>query len=172
MRNFKYLLITVFSLTMAYSQLTIARDFRNINRIPVAPKLSPINSASNVIPVKTNIIKRVDSAVINKAIKKIVANWNKAELTKYLAESFQGKTLLLNTIQRNIPRDAVLRLLAVQGISTIEQHWQTDKISHNRQLKSIVIATVDLQLEFNDPFNGFIRLPHTSQFYLQVLESE
>ena len=150
-----------------------AREFRTFNKIPVAPKLSVTNSKLKTLaPIQKTAFKFVDSVLIEKSIRNIVASWNSEKLAHYLADTFQGKTLLLNVIRSDVPRDAVLRLLAVQSVSTIEQTLATDKVTKKRQLRSVVITTVDLQLEFNDPFNGFVRLPHTSQFYLQVVESE
>lgn len=168
----KYSLFSLIFFVLLNANIVQARDFRGFNKIPVAPKLADQSADLKVIQLNKNAIKTVDSRLIEKSIRKIVASWNTEELANYLDDAFQGKTLLLNIISREIPRDATLRLLAVQGMSTIEQKWSTNKKSHQRELRSVVIATVDLQLEFNDPFNGQVRLPHTSQFYLQVVETE
>ena len=164
-------IIGITLLSLAVAQSAYARDFRSMVKIPVAPKHAVIDADMKEI-MPTSSLKAVDSALIEKSIREIVASWNSKDLSQYLADSFQDKNLLLTTIDRSVPRDATLRVLSIQGISPIEQSWSTNKKTRVKQLQTVVIATVELQLEFNDPFNGLIRLPHTSQFYLQVTESE
>jgi len=165
--NYKNSIISVLLLTVFSSQLVQARDFRSIIKIPAAPQNISLSSTTKQKPFRP-----VDTTVIEKSVRKIVSSWNHYDFSKYLADAFQAKTLLINTIRRSVPRDARLRLLSVQGISTIKQEWTNNSINHRKKLNSVVITTVELQLEFNDPFQGQIKLPHTSQFYLQVTESE
>ena len=160
------LTMTALLFTMFNIQVAQARDFRSLIKIPVAPQNIALNSTIN-----KKTFRPVDSALIEKHVRKIVSSWNRNDLSKYLSDTFQDKTLLINTIRRTVPRDASLRLLSVQGISTLQQSWDTNK-ARKKTLNSVVIATVDIQLEFNDPFQGLVKLPHTSQFYLQVTESE
>ncbi len=154
-------------LSLTLSQPTSARNFRDMIRIPVAPEKMATEVSTIAAPFSP-----VDRATIEKSIQKIVASWNGPNLAAYLDKNFQDKSLLLTTIQRSVPMDAKLRLIAVHGITTLEQKVSTKPSSQVRQRRSVVIATVDLQLEFNDPFKGLVKLPHSSQFYLQVMESE
>jgi len=159
-------LITVMMLlSLALSHSASARDFREMNRIAVAPK----GAATGVLATP---ISPVDYTTIEKAVRKIVDSWNGPNLARYLDKNFQDKTLLLTVIQRSVPMDAKLRLIAVHGISTLEEKVMNNPVSNARERQRVVIATVDLQLEFNDPFKGMVKLPHSSQFYLQVVESE
>ncbi len=154
-------------LSLTLSQPASARNFREMIRIPVAPEKRAIEASTAAVSFSP-----VDSAAIEKSIRKIIASWNGPNLAAYLDNNFQDKNLLLTTIQRSVPMDAKLRLIAVHGISTLEQQILTNPSSQVRQRRSVVIATVDLQLEFNDPFKGLVKLPHSSQLYLQVMESE
>lgn len=159
-----------FLLFITISSTLHARNFRNIVKIPVAP-VGFIKNNNSLITNRVSF-KQIDRRVIEDSIRKIVASWNNNNLSEYLVDNFQDKSLLLNTIRRIVPRDAKLRVLSVQAVSTLEQKKLKLKGSKKRKILSVVIATVKLQLEFNDLLNGFVRLPHTSQFYLQVTESE
>lgn len=161
-------LATSLFLVILLSSPLHARDFRNIIKIPVAPT----GFVSDSVGTDRAKFKQIDQHLIEQSVRKIVASWNNNTLSEYLADNFQDKILLINTIRRSVPRDASLRVLSVQGVSTLEQKELKQQKDKNKQLQSIVIATVELQIEFSDPFNGFVRLPHTSQFYLQVTESE
>lgn len=144
-----------------------ARDFRSMTKIPVAPKGSLMGDQ-----LPRQQFKPLDRGLIEQHIRKILAHWNQADFDQYLAKGFQDKDKLIYTITQSVPRDARLRLLAVKGLSTLSQRRIAGKGKASQRLQSTVVATVDLQLEFNDPFQGQIRLPHSSQFYLQVTESE
>jgi len=165
----KQLSIILLLMTLISSQL-YARDFRRMIKIPVAPKGYTAQQA--LLSTNRASFQQIDRTLIEASIKKIVASWNNNSLSKYLVDNFQDKSLLLNTIRRSVPRDARLRVLSVQAVSTLEQKKIRVKNYKKKKRQSVVIATVELQLEFNDPFKGFVRLPHTSQFYLQVTESE
>jgi hypothetical protein len=78
----------------------------------------------------------------------------------------------MSVLQRDIPRDASLQLLFIQNISTLNQVWGLTTGYSKRSRISTVVATVNLQLRFIDPFKGVVILPHTSQFYLRVVEVE
>lgn len=166
MKNFN-LITTALLLSFALSQPADARNFRDMIIIPVAPE----KMAREISSVPTEF-SPVDQVTIEKSIRKIVASWNGPDLAKYLHNNFRDKNLLLTSIQSSVPMDAKLRLISVHGISTLEQNSSPHPTTHVRQRSSVVIATVDLQLEFNDPFKGIVKLPHSSQFYLQVVESE
>ncbi len=174
----KLTLLCILLIVLAFStQQLPARNFRSMIKIPVAPKSDIVNPNVQILQndVQQNNVrsfKSIDRQQVEKGIKEILASWNTNELSNYLVDNFQDKRLLLTSINRAVPRETKLRLLAVQGISTLEQSWLVNKKTNQRQLKNIVIATVELQIEFNDPFNGMVLLPHTSQFYLQIIESE
>lgn len=166
-------LMSVLLIAMAVSMQSLqARNFRSMIKIPVAPRSDIVNPEIQVLNHNVQAFRPVERQLVEKGIKAILASWNTNELSQYLVDNFQDKRLLLTTINRAVPRETKLRLLAVQGISTLEQSWLINKKNSQRQLKNIVIATVELQIEFNDPFNGMVLLPHTSQFYLQIIESE
>ena len=169
----KLTLLSILLIVLAFStQQLAARNFRSMIKIPVAPKSDIVDPNIQVLKNNTQGFKPVDRQLVEKGIKEILASWNTNELSNYLVDNFQDKRLLLTSINRAVPRETKLRLLAVQGSSTLEQSWLVNKKTSQRQLKNIVIATVELQIEFNDPFNGMVLLPHTSQFYLQIIESE
>jgi hypothetical protein len=68
-----------------------------------------------------------------------------------------------------VPRDAVLRVLGVQGVQTLEQYVQADD-SGQAMLVSRVSATVRTQVEFDDPAAGFQRREGTNEIVLLVKE--
>ena len=157
-------IILLLSIFMA--PLAMAREFRRLNTIPVAA----INSTK---PAQLQqAFKPIGIQQVEEAVREIVASWNTVKLKDKLDDRFTDKAILLATIQRVVPMDAQLRMLSVRNISTLEQNWQEVGNTSQRQLESIVVATVEIQMEFNDPLKGQVRLAHTSQFYLRVTEAE
>jgi len=147
-----------------------ARQFRKMAPIPVAPDVLGSKDVLNTSQANA-MLEPIDPAFIVKEVEKIVASWNTAGLVDYLDRAFPSRWQLVDVLGRDIPVDAQLQLLNVQNISTLSQNWLNTTPSQ-RQRESNVVATVNLQIRFIDARKGLITLPHTSQLYLRVVESE
>jgi len=163
-------------------QTAQARQFRRMAPIPVQPSpevLDPSSGMSVLMPSGSSATLQVveelmplDDQLIADEVQKIVQSWNTVGLDSYLHEYFPQRFQLLSVLQRDTPHDASLQLLAIQNISTLNQVWGSNTGGSKRSRISTVVATVNLQVRFIDPFKGVVTLPHTSQFYLRVVEVE
>jgi len=74
--------------------------------------------------------------------------------------------MLFATVVEVVPRDAILRLLFIQGVATLDQYEQT------REEGSVRVSTVSVivltQIEFSDPQTGFQRLDGTNEWTFRV----
>lgn len=160
-----------------FSSIGDTRQFRRMEPIPVAPEVNERGAPGVIADVPSAQLmsvanlKPIDENVIRRALDDIVGRWNTQGLDEYLDEHFPQRFELLDMMNREIPTDAVLELISVQNISTTSQVWGNQTPPERSQI-STVVATVSLQLRFNDPVKGLITLPHTSQFYLRVVETE
>lgn len=155
------LLAALFAAAMPAS----AQEARQLNRIATpqaAPKLPP--GARAVAAVRP-----VPAAPVEAAVQQIAASWNTARLEPLLADNFYDKTRLLDTLNAKVPRDAKLRVLAIQGMQTLNQYLQKNPAGSEDRV-SRVSVTVRTQLEFNDPQTGLQRLDGTNEFILLVME--
>ncbi len=78
------------------------------------------------------------------------------------------KSRLLDVIAEEVPRDAKLRIVSVQGINTLDQYQR--KVTDRLVQVSMVSAIVRTQIEFTLPKFGFQRLDGTAEFTLEVTE--
>lgn len=139
-----------------------ARELREITAIP-SPN-TPLPHGA----VRPDPLVPVDRAVIEKAVNDLVGAWNGQGLSELIAEDFANSAQLLLVIAKDVPRDATMRVLAVQGIATLDQYVQTMQTGQDRV--SIVTATVKTAIEFNDPIQGFQRLEGVNEFNFRVTE--
>jgi len=158
-----------------------ARQLRQISPSPSAPVIvepqvpsgGQIGGLAN-INLDQSVVEApapVSLSVVQRGVSEIVDSWNTQGLETYLDQYFTDRFQLLGTLQRDVPVDASLVLLSVQNVSTLNQVWGIHSGPARTRI-STVVATVSLSVRFVDPFKGMIQLPHTSQFYLRVVESE
>lgn len=141
------------------------QEVRQLNRIvtpQAAPKLPP--GARVVASVRPVAAARVEDAV-----RQVAASWNTVRLAPLLAENFYDKSRLLDALTTKVPRDAILRVLAIQGMQTLNQYLQKNAAGGD-DLVSRVSVTMRTQLEFNDPQKGLQRLDGINEFILLVTE--
>lgn len=142
-----------------------AQEVRQLDRIPTpGPAMALPPGARAVVSLRP-----VPTALVEAAVKRLAASWNTPALAARLAPSFYGREQLLDTLRARVPRDAVLRVLGVQGVQTLEQYVQADA-SGRAMLVSRVSATVHTQVELDDPAAGFQRLEGTNEVVLLVSE--
>lgn len=133
------------------------REFRSISAIPRAT-LMP----DGATPVREIVpIKRKD---VDRAVRDLTSSWNSPQLSNNLGDDFYDRTRLSDNIASLLPRDASLRVLSLQSQQTIGQYVM------NGKRVSRLSVTVQTQIEFNDPVQGFRRFPGTVEMVVSVEE--
>jgi len=147
-----------------------AQESRQLNRIQTpqtATKLAP-----GMLPPGARVAATshpVSASAVDQAVRQVAAAWNTPSLRQLLADNFFDKDRLLDALNR-VPRDAKLRVLAVEGINTLAQWIEKRRDGAGEEYVSRVSAIVRTQVEFTDPRAGFQRLDGTNELVLVVRE--
>ena len=147
----------------------MAQESRQLNRIPTpstAMQLAP--SALPPGARRASTTHPVSPRTVETAVRQIASAWNTTALRPLLERNFLNRERLLEALRR-VPRDAKLRVLAIEGIRTLEQ-WIENREGAGEEYVSRVSATVRTQVEFNDPRGGLQRLDGTNELVLLVRE--
>ncbi len=148
-------------LIMAIATELAAAEFRAIRPISAPAALPPgaVAVAPNeMVPVSTNKVRR--------AVKIFADSFIEPEFADLLSDGFFDKQGLLDNISSFVPRDTKVRVLSVQGIQTVGQ-----VILPGQGIRqSDVTASVRVQIEFNDPNNGFQRIEDSGDIFFRFSE--
>jgi len=109
--------------------------------------------------------------LINQEIHKIFAAWNSGDIANYLSDHFYDITRFLDSMNVKVPRDAKLIVLSIGSVQVLNQSLQ--EISEDKTqftCLSEVLATVESQIQYNDPAEGFKRLEGKNEFLLDVVQ--
>lgn len=113
----------------------------------------------------------LDRHELEEAIGDIVAKWNTPDFGATLMDTFYDKTRLEDALNTDVPRDAKLRVLSLQGVQTLDQYFFPDPSGLPFDtLVSTISATVNLQVEFNDPSQGFQRRQGVNELVLRIVQ--
>ena len=104
---------------------------------------------------------------IESAVRQIAASWGKSDLEPLLADNFNDKSRLLGSLAADVPRDAGLRVVSIQGSQILTQYTMADT-DGQQSLYSRVSVTVRTQVEYNDAQKGFQRLDGTNDLILLI----
>lgn len=106
--------------------------------------------------------------------------WNSGQIEKFLSPRFYDVNRFLDAMLTDVPRDARVRLMAIESIQPIEQVNQlvdaltgqptANTIASDLQLlvKTKISAVVRTQVEFNDLNNGFQKREGRNEFILEL----
>jgi hypothetical protein len=144
----------------ALAQPGQAREFRSMT--PIATPQRPPPGA--VVP---GMLRPVERALVERAVHAVARAWNTGVLDSLLAEDFVNGSRLSDVIREVVPRDASLRVLGIEGVSTLEQYLRLDAAGAPLQI-STVSAVVRTQIEFTDPVTGFQRLEGRNELIFRV----
>ena len=110
----------------------------------------------------------MSTATARAAVEQLVAAWNEGRLGRVLGPAFCDRDRLAASMEVRVPRDARLRLLAVEGVQTLEQG---EEVRGGRRYRVSLIAVVArTQLEYEDPTRGLQRLEGRNEYLLRVRE--
>lgn len=143
-----------------------AQELRQFNPIVGPGVAAPLPAGAQ--PVRTVVpVSRAEAEV---AVKRVMESWNTAQFAEKLSPAFYDKTRLGDVLATDVPRDAKLRVMGVQGVQTLSQHVVPDPSGLFDTYVSRISATVRTQAEWNDPKTGFQRRDGTNEFILRVTQ--
>ncbi|RLA43705.1 MAG: hypothetical protein DRR04_08740 [Gammaproteobacteria bacterium] len=140
-----------------------AREFRTLKQI----------RSSSLVPEGASTVQQfisVDKRLINQAVDQIMEQWSTPQMQAYLSKDFYDASRLEDVIDTLVPRDAIVRILAVSGVQTLQQYHEQEPATGMDVRVSRVSVTVRTQLEYNDPNTGLVRLPGTTEYILKFRE--
>lgn len=144
-----------FALLLALALLSIgpaeASEFREVKVIPRAG-------------VAGQVTEPVSRDLIVEAVELIYAQYNEADFRRLLADDFYDGERLADNIQRDVPRDARMRVLAVNDTRTLEQSYK------GGQRASLVSAVVIAQLEYTGEDGSLVRLEGEHEVHIRLFE--
>lgn len=140
----------------------LAQEGRTFNPIarPAARAALP-DGAVRVSPPRPVSRERIEAAVAT-----VAKAWSERNLDAVLAPGFSRRAELLDALQVKVPRDATLRITAIQGWQVLDQ-WR-----HDGLLVSRVSVTVRTQVEFSDPAAGFQARDGTNEIVMTFRDRE
>lgn len=137
-----------------------ASEFREITPI-LAPQGVPQGAQIS------SEYRPVSPAIVEGAVKRLMASWNTELLAQNLAGQFYEKQRLLDVINSTVPRDARIQIVSIETPQTLEQYMQTSR-SGLPYLVSRVSVNVSTRVELNDPVSGFLALSGTNRYVFTI----
>ena len=156
-------LISLVALLLLPAMHAQAQEFRLLNRIPTPTAAQRLPEGARMVAASQPIA----ATEIESAVRQIAASWGKSDLEPLLADNFNDKSRLLGTLAADVPRDAGLRVVSIQGSQILTQYTMADT-DGQQSLYSRVSVTVRTQVEYNDAQKGFQRLDGTNDLILLI----
>ncbi len=103
---------------------------------------------------------------IERAVSQVAAAWNERRVGAVLAPGFHRAQELADAMQTRVPRDAALRVMAIQGWQVLDQYVQDGK------LVTKVSVTLRTQVELNDPVAGFQARDGVNEYVLFLTDPD
>lgn len=149
------------------------RTFRDLD--PIQRRGEIVIQQNGRLPLEPQLadsLPAFDAEQVRQAVHELAAAWNTGRLASHLDPGFYNRNRLLETIATAVPKDALLRVVNIRSIQPYDSRvFRAVNDSNRIERVSLVAATVETQIEFNDPQAGWQRLPGTSEFILQVNET-
>ena len=137
-----------------------ASEFRSIHPIPTPAPDRP----------DTGGFAPVNPRVIHDAVQGVMRAWNTPELRDWLGDEYYDRSRVLDAIDTRVPRDARLRVLAIESIQTLKQSTTSGVGGQKPVRRSLVAVIARTVLEFNDPVSGFERREGENEYIFEVKE--
>jgi hypothetical protein len=147
-------------LVFAFAAVAHAQESRPLRPIERPQARAPLPAGA----VRPATVRAVSRERVEAAVREIVAAWGDRRLDEVLSAGFYDRDRLRDVIEARVPRDARLRIVAIQGFQVVDQ-WLL-----GRTLVSRVSVTVRTQLEYNDPAAGLQRRDGVNDFLFTVGE--
>jgi hypothetical protein len=134
-----------------------SRPFNPIGRPGAAPAPgTPAAAAHRAAPVAPPPPAALREAV-QKSVDQLAASWNTPALKALLSPTYYDRDRVQDALVAKVPRDATLRVIAVQSIQVLSQQVRPTSGGMEEEVVTKVSVTLRTQVEFNDPATGFQR---------------
>jgi hypothetical protein len=150
----------ILGLTALLPLPALGQEFRALQPIPTPRASDKAGGVHRFVPV--------DPKLIETAVRELFAAWNTPRMRELFGADYYEATRLIDTLATELPRDAVLRVLAIESMSTLNQTVQPGGPARPPALISTVSVIVRTQLEFNDPEDGFQRREGINEYVFEV----
>ncbi len=153
MTDFKspFTLLLAVAFVSLLTEAAMSSEFREVKPIPRAGFAGKVTE-----PVSRDLIIE--------AVELIYGQYNEADFRRLLADDFYDGERLADNIQRSVPRDARMRVLAVNDTRTLEQQHK------GGQRISLVSAIVIAQLEYTGEDGSLVRLEGEHELHIRLFE--
>jgi hypothetical protein len=166
MRNVRYLIVLILGAALALPAAQ-AQEFRILNPITTPGLRAPLPAGAQPVAQP----RTIDRRQLETAVQALAAAWNTPALEAQLAPNFYDKSRLDDVLNTNVPRDAKLRVLGIQGVQILDQYMIPDASGLFDTYVSRVSATVRTQVEFTSTTDSsFQRRDGTNEFILKVTQ--
>jgi hypothetical protein len=154
--------IALLALALGPAFPAAAQEGRTFNPIarPAARPALPAGA------VRISPLRPISKDRIEQAVAQIASAWNERRVDRVLAPGFQRAEELSGAMQTKVPRDAVLRVMAIQG-------WQVhDQYRQGGAIVSKVTITLRTQVEFGDVSAGYQVREGINEYAMTLTEQE
>ncbi|MGH8672243.1 MAG: hypothetical protein ACREUA_09485 [Burkholderiales bacterium] len=111
----------------------------------------------------------IERSVVEKAVRDIYQSWNRTgQMENALSADFYDRTRVFDAIDEEVPRDARITILSIQGIQTLTQQIAPEPRGDYNKLLSRVSVTVRAEVTFNSS-SGFQRREGLNELILDFV---
>jgi hypothetical protein len=135
-----------------------AQEFRSIRPI----RRSPGAAVTAASPIEQRVVTR--------ALERILAAWNTPALRGQLGTRFYDADRLADTLA-TVPRDARVRLLAVESVGVVRQDHRDGSPGAAPRRTSVISVVARTQVEFEDADLGFRAIDGTNEYVFALTET-
>ncbi|MFB6345136.1 MAG: hypothetical protein ABEK50_05095 [bacterium] len=158
------LFVANFGLVMVFTAFigTSGRGFRRMDRIPTSDRKQAVQQGDT-----GSISVPVPRSVVHQAVQQLVQAWNNGNISQRLSDKFYDAHRLRQAMQRDVPRDARLRLMSIRNVMVNDQSV-TKEEDGSFKVSNRVTVDAHTQLVFNDPEKGYQRRDGVNELLLKV----
>lgn len=162
MKTPAYIIVSLTIAGILFAATGWAREFRKISPVSV-PEVAP----QGAIAIKR--ITPVSAAAVTRAVEQLMASWSTPQLQEMISDRFYDKDRLLDNIAGFVPRDARVRILAIQSTDTVLQYILPSKSDPNAATRvSKVVVVVKTAVEFTDENGQFQSLEGVNEYTFEI----
>ncbi len=140
------------------------QEMRAINPIPTPAPLPPGTT-------RVASPQPLDPGGVRVNVEQFMSKWNDGDLGGMIAENFYEKSRFEDAMLTNVPRDARVKVQGIGGVQTMQQ-VVVDDPAGGRVRVTTGSAMVRTQIEFNDPKQGFVKVPGTNEVIFEIIQKE
>lgn len=121
------------------------------------------------------------AAFVRQGLAQMFEAWKDGQIERFLSPRFYDRQRFLDAMLRDVPRDARIRLLAIESVQPFEQAnelldaaTQAAPTALPKKLllrvRTKLSAIVRTQVEYNDARNGFQRREGRNEFFVELAQ--